>query len=72
MTGVQTCALPISCAFGTGASAALAVTAKLGLCADEADLILRGGTLHIEWDRQSDLLYMTGPAVFVCDGEVEL
>ena len=59
-------------ACGTGASAALAVTAKLGLCADEADLLLRGGTLHVEWDRESDLLYMTGPAVFVFDGEVEL
>ena len=58
-------------ACGTGASAALAVTAKLGLCADEADLILRGGTLHIEWDRETDLLYMTGPATFVFDGEVE-
>ena len=59
-------------ACGTGASAALAVTAKLGLCADEADLILRGGTLHIEWDRETDQLYMTGPAAFVFDGEVEL
>lgn len=59
-------------ACGTGASAALAVTAKLGLCADEADLILRGGTLHIEWDRETDLLYMTGPAKFVFDGEVEI
>ena len=59
-------------ACGTGASAALAVTARLGLCADEADLILRGGTLHIEWDRETDLLYMTGPATFVFDGEVEI
>ncbi len=59
-------------ACGTGASAALAVTAKLGFCADEADLILRGGTLHIEWDRKTDLLYMTGPATFVFDGEVEI
>ena len=59
-------------ACGTGASAALAVTAKLGLCANEADLILRGGTLHIEWDRETDLLYMTGPATFVFDGEVEI
>ena len=59
-------------ACGTGASAALAVTAKLGLCADEADLILRGGTLHIEWNRETNLLYMTGPAKFVFDGEVEI
>ena len=59
-------------ACGTGASAALAVTARLGFCADEADLILRGGRLHIEWDRETDLLYMTGPATFVFDGEVEI
>ncbi len=59
-------------ACGTGASAALAVTAKLGLCANEADLLLRGGSLHIEWDRETDLLYMTGPATFVFDGEVEI
>ena len=59
-------------ACGTGASAVLAVTARLGLCAPEADVILRGGTLHIEWDRETNLIYMTGPAEFVFDGEVEL
>lgn len=59
-------------ACGTGASAVLAVTAKLGLCANETVVCLRGGKLHIEWDRETDLLYMTGPAEFVFDGEVEL
>ena len=33
---------------------------------------LRGGTLHIAWDRTQDLLYMTGPAAFVFDGTVTL
>lgn len=59
-------------ACGTGSTAALAVTARLGKCGDEADVILRGGTLHIAWDRTQDLLYMTGPAAFVFDGTVTL
>ena len=33
---------------------------------------LRGGTLHIAWDRAQNLLYMTGPAAFVFDGTVTL
>ena len=59
-------------ACGTGSTAALAVTARLGKCGDEADVILRGGTLHIAWDRAQNLLYMTGPAAFVFDGTVTL
>lgn len=59
-------------ACGTGATAALAVTARLGKCADEADVLLRGGKLHIAWNRAQDLLYMTGPAAFVFDGTVTL
>ena len=59
-------------ACGTGATAALAVTARLGKCGDAADVLLRGGKLHIAWDRTQDLLYMTGPAAFVFDGTVTL
>ena len=59
-------------ACGTGATAALAVTARLGKCGDEADVLLRGGKLHIAWDRSQNLLYMTGPAAFVFDGTVTL
>lgn len=59
-------------ACGTGSTAALAVTARLGKCGDEADVILRGGKLHIAWDRAQNLLYMTGPAAFVFDGTVTL
>lgn len=59
-------------ACGTGATASLAISALLGKCGDEADVLLRGGTLHIEWNRKENLLYMTGPAEFVFDGEVAL
>ena len=59
-------------ACGTGACASLAVAAFLGETADEADVVLTGGTLHVEWDRAENLLYMTGPAEFVFDGEVAL
>mgnify|MGYP000595115481 CR=1 FL=1 len=57
-----------ACACGS----ALAVTARLGKCGDEADVLLRGGKLHIAWDRSQNLLYMTGPAAFVFDGTVTL
>ena len=59
-------------ACGTGACASLAVAAKLGRTDNAADVLLTGGRLHIEWDRESDLLYMTGPATFVFDGDVAL
>lgn len=59
-------------ACGTGSTAALAVTVRLGKCGDEADVLLRGGKLHIAWDRSQNLLYMTGPAAFVFDGTVTL
>lgn len=59
-------------ACGTGSTAALAVSAALGKCGDEADVLLRGGTLHIAWERAENLLYMTGPAEFVFDGEITL
>ena len=33
---------------------------------------LLGGDLQIEWDREADHVYMTGPATVVFDGEIEL
>ena len=59
-------------ACGTGACASTAVAARLGKAADSVDVLLTGGTLHVEWDRAENLLYMTGPAAFVFDGEVTL
>ena len=57
-------------ACGTGATASLAAAVRSGKCENEADLMLLGGTLHIEWNRQENLIYMTGPARFVFDGEL--
>jgi diaminopimelate epimerase len=37
---------------------------------NKAKLILRGGELLIEWDREADLIYMTGPASYVFSGEL--
>ena len=56
-------------ACGTGSSAALAAAVVNGRCENSARLILRGGELMIEWDRDKNLIYMTGPAVTVYDGE---
>ncbi len=57
-------------ACGTGASAAVAAGVINGFTADEADVMLRGGTLHIRWDRDEDTIFMRGPAVEVFNGEI--
>ena len=57
-------------ACGTGATAVLAAATLCGHAPGEADVLLRGGTLHIRWDREKNRLYMTGPAVTVYDGEL--
>ena len=57
-------------ACGTGSTAALAAAVVNGRCENSAKLILRGGELLIEWDRDKNLIYMTGPAVTVYDAEL--
>lgn len=59
-------------ACGTGACASLVAAVLCGKVEKEADLVLLGGTLHIEWDKDENKVYMTGPAEFVFDGEVNL
>ena len=59
-------------ACGTGACATLVASYLNGLTDNEADLILLGGTLHIKYDETENAVYMTGPAAFVFDGEIEL
>ena len=56
-------------ACGTGATATLAAAASEGLSDDCADVKLPGGTLRIEWDRQRNRMYMTGPAAISFTGE---
>lgn len=59
-------------ACGTGACATMVACNLSGHVGDEADVVLLGGTLHIEWDKKENKIYMTGPAEFVFDGEINL
>lgn len=59
-------------ACGTGACAAAAACILNGFTENQVTIRLLGGDLQIEWDRESDRIYMTGPAAVVFDGEIDL
>jgi diaminopimelate epimerase len=59
-------------ACGTGACAAVAVGRRLGLLGERVRVALPGGDLVIEWPGESRPVWMTGPAVSVFEGEIEL
>lgn len=56
-------------ACGTGACAVAVACILNGLTEDKVTVKLLGGDLLIEWDRENNLVYMTGPAEVVFDGE---
>ncbi|CUX16581.1 diaminopimelate epimerase [Clostridium sp. C105KSO13] len=56
-------------ACGTGACAVAVACVLNGLTEDKVTVRLLGGDLYIEWDREKDTVYMTGPAEVVFDGE---
>lgn len=56
-------------ACGTGACAALVACVLNGFTEREADVELKGGTLHIKWDEVDGHIYMSGPAVTVFEGK---
>ena len=59
-------------ACGTGACASTVACILNGLTEDEITLHLLGGDLKVRWDRDANLVYMTGPAKVVFDGEIQL
>jgi diaminopimelate epimerase len=60
-------------ACGTGACAAMVVLRRWGLIDDQATISLPGGDLRIEWKGSSkDQVWMTGPAVTVFEGSIEV
>ena len=59
-------------ACGTGCCASAVACVLNGLTDNEVDVEVLGGVVHIEWDRAENLVYMTGPAVTVFDGEIEI
>lgn len=59
-------------ACGTGACAAVAVGRRWSLLEDTVEVDLPGGRLRIRWDGGTGPVWMTGPAVTVYEGEIEL
>ena len=56
-------------ACGTGTCAVAVACVLNGLTEDAITVHLLGGNLYIEWDREKNTVYMTGPAEAVFDGE---
>ncbi|HIV33726.1 MAG TPA: diaminopimelate epimerase [Candidatus Blautia intestinigallinarum] len=59
-------------ACGTGACAVTVSSILNHLTDDEITVKLLGGDLKIFWDRDQNLVYMTGPATTVFDGEIQI
>lgn len=59
-------------ACGTGACATVVACILNGLTKEQVTVKLLGGDLEIFWDRKENLVYMTGPASHVFDGEIEI
>lgn len=56
-------------ACGTGACAVAVAGVLTGRTANDVLVHLKGGDLHIRWDREADRVFMTGPSVVVFEGE---
>jgi len=59
-------------ACGTGCCATAVACVLNGLTDNAITVKVLGGELKIEWDREKNLVFMTGPAAIVFDGEVDL
>ena len=61
----------VTLACGTGSCAVLVAANVCGLADRRAAVVLDGGELNNEWDEATGHVFMTGPATFVFDGEVD-
>lgn len=59
-------------ACGTGCCATVVACILNGLTDEKVTVKLLGGEIEIEWDREANLVYMTGPAVTVFEGECDV
>lgn len=59
-------------ACGTGTCAVAVAGVLNGLTDEKITVKLLGGELQIEWDREKNLVFMTGPAVTVFEGNMEI
>lgn len=62
----------ITMACGTGACATAVAAFLTGRTDRQVDIIMDGGTLHIEWRESDNHIYMTGPAEISFEGEIPL
>ena len=62
----------ITQACGTGACATAVAAALTGKAGRTSQIVMDGGTLTIEWRESDNHVYMTGPATFVFDGEIDI
>ncbi len=62
----------ITQACGTGACATAVAACLVNQCDRKVEVIMDGGTLSIEWNATDNHVYMTGPAVQVFEGEIEI
>ncbi len=56
-------------ACGTGCCATAVACVLNSMTGDKVRVEVRGGDIFIEWDRDKDVVYMTGPAVTVFEGQ---
>ena len=59
-------------ACGTGCCATVVASVLNGLTDTCVNVHVLGGVITCEWDQEKNLVYMTGPAATVFDGEVEV
>lgn len=57
-------------ACGTGCCATVVACVLNGLTENKVTVKVLGGEIEIEWDREENLVYMTGPAATVFEGEI--
>ena len=57
-------------ACGTGACAVAVACCINGLTDSKVEIKLLGGDLEIEWNKEENHVYMTGPATLVFEGEL--
>jgi diaminopimelate epimerase len=59
-------------ASGSGSCAVAVAAVRLGLAESPVRVRLDGGVVEIEWAGEDEPVFMTGPAEYVCEGELLL
>lgn len=62
----------VTMACGTGACATAVAAAVTGRANRKSNIVMDGGTLNIEWSETDNHIYMTGPAAFAFEGDIEV